>query len=145
MREFGCPTADPEMYFSAYDYVLNQAQSADEHSLVKLYQYFFPDEEGGLDGAQEDANSPWRAGAFRLFISPTSGHKGRASNLAKALAGSEVHGFVAHAMLEPRRESQDDIEEALRTCDALCAILTPAFAQSRWCDQEIGMVVAQRN
>lgn len=32
---------------------------------------------------------------------------------------------------------------ALRTCDALLALLTPGFHESKWCDQEVGWVLGR--
>jgi hypothetical protein len=64
--------------------------------------------------------------------------------MASAFERIGVHGFVAHDTIEPTREWQDVIETALLTCDAMCAMLTPDFRESNWCDQEVGIVVAQR-
>lgn len=52
--------------------------------------------------------------------------------------------FVAHDTIEPSKEWQDEIESALRTCQALCALLTPDFVGSKWCDQEVGFAVSRR-
>ena len=38
----------------------------------------------------------------------------------------------------PTRQWQDEIEEALRSMDALAALLTPGFHESKWTDQEVG-------
>jgi hypothetical protein len=59
-------------------------------------------------------------------------------------AALELHGvscFVAHEDIEPTREWQDEIEEALRTMDALAALLSPDFHESKWTDQEVGFAV----
>lgn len=45
---------------------------------------------------------------------------------------------MAHDDIEPTKEWQLEIERALRTADALAAIITPDFVDSRWCDQEVG-------
>lgn len=37
-----------------------------------------------------------------------------------------------------------EIEKALFTMDALCAIVVPDFIKSQWCDQEIGIALGQR-
>ncbi len=55
-----------------------------------------------------------------------------------------VDTFVAHDDIEPTREWQDAIEAALRTCDALCALMTSDFIESKWCDQEVGFAIARR-
>jgi hypothetical protein len=55
-----------------------------------------------------------------------------------------VDAFVAHDTIEPTREWRDVLEAALLSCDALCAILTPDFLSSPWCDQEVGFAIARR-
>ncbi len=90
------------------------------------------------EGVQEDVPSFWQAGYFRLFISHTSGNKESAHRLKLALAEYHVAAFVAHDDIEPTKEWQAEIERALRTMDAVAAIITPDFFESRWCDQEVG-------
>src|SRR5262249_54560409 len=51
--------------------------------------------------------------------------------------------FVAHEDIEPSLEWQDVIEEALKTCGAMVAWLTPDFPTSDWTDQEIGYCLAR--
>ena len=70
--------------------------------------------------------------------------KQRAAKLSERLARYGVHAFVAHEDIEPTKEWQIEIERALRSCDALCAFLTPEFVESKWCDQEVGFVVEAR-
>jgi TIR domain-containing protein len=86
----------------------------------------------------EDTLSFWQTGFFRLFISHTSATKSSAHNLKAALGKFQVAAFVAHDDIEPTREWQLEIERALRTADALAAIITPDFVESSWCDQEVG-------
>jgi|SRR5579863_5034477 len=93
-----------------------------------------------LENGQEEEESPsfWQTGSFRLFISHTSANKTSAHNLKAALGRYSIAAFVAHDDIEPIREWQLEIERALRTSDALAAIITPDFVDSRWCDQEVG-------
>jgi hypothetical protein len=86
----------------------------------------------------EDAPSFWQTGFFRLFISHTHPNKTSAHNLKTALGKYPIAAFVAHDDIEPIKEWQLEIERALRTADALAAIITPDFIESRWCDQEVG-------
>lgn len=88
--------------------------------------------------AAEEAPSFWQPGFFRLFISHTSANKVAAHNLASFLKKYQVVSFVAHDDIEPTKEWQAEIERALRTADALTAIITPDFLGSKWCDQEVG-------
>lgn len=91
------------------------------------------------EGAAEEAASFWQPGFFRLFISHTSASKTSAHNLKNSLAKHQVASFVAHDDIEPTKEWQAEIERALRTADAMTAIVTPDFIQSKWCDQEVGI------
>lgn len=90
------------------------------------------------EAAQEDVPSFWQPGYFRLFISHTSANKESAHRLKQALAEYHVAAFVAHDDIEPTKEWQAEIERALRTMDAVAAIISPDFFESRWCDQEVG-------
>lgn len=94
-------------------------------------------------GAQEEVPSFWQPGYFRLFITHLAGDKAKAHKLKEALAIYQVAAFVAHDDIEPTREWQPEIERALRTMDALVAILSPRFIESKWCDQEVGMAIGR--
>jgi len=87
--------------------------------------------------------APWEAGTFRLFVSHTSENRERAARLRETLALWGVEAFVAHDAIEPTRDWKNVIEAALLTCDALCAVFTPDFHESLWCDQEIGFARAR--
>ena len=43
-----------------------------------------------------------------------------------------------HVDIKPSKEWEVEIEKALFSMNALCAILTPDFNESSWCDQEVG-------
>jgi hypothetical protein len=86
----------------------------------------------------EEAPSFWQAGFFRLFISHTSANRDSAHRLKQAVSEYNVAAFVAHDDIEPTTEWEAEIERALRTMDALAAIISPDFFESRWCDQEVG-------
>jgi TIR domain len=88
--------------------------------------------------ASEEVPSFWQPGFFRMFITHTSAHKVAAHNLASFLKKFQIVSFVAHDDIEPTKEWQAEIERALRTADALTAIITPDFLGSKWCDQEVG-------
>jgi hypothetical protein len=144
LQEFGFPVADLDYYNGLYDYAVAQVRQGEDQALADIDSYLHPSQEPVPSFQATDDDSPWKPGSFRLFVSHTTAQKRRAGNLATALDTYGVHCFVAHDTIEPTREWQDEIEKALRSCDALCAILTADFVSSRWCDQEVGMVVAQR-
>ena len=89
--------------------------------------------------ATEEVTSFWQPGFFRLFITHTSAYKSSAHNLRNSLTKYQVVSFVAHDDIEPTKEWQSEIERALRTADALTAIITPDLLSSKWCDQEVGI------
>lgn len=95
-------------------------------------------EENEDNVVSENVVKSWTPGYFRMFISHVSLHKQSAANLKLALADYGISGFVAHEDLEPTTEWQEEIIAALRSMDALCAILTEEFNESTWCDQEVG-------
>lgn len=89
------------------------------------------------------APSFWREGFLRLFISHVSTIKEEAAALSEELGNYGVSGFVAHVDIEPTKEWEDEIRMGLSTCDALAALLTPEFHESRWTDQEVGVAVGR--
>lgn len=85
----------------------------------------------------------WTPGYFKLFLSHVSGFKKTTSQLEFALKKYAISGFVAHEDIEPSLEWQTEIEAALKSMDALVAILMEGFKESSWCDQEVGAAVAR--
>jgi len=84
----------------------------------------------------------WDNGFYRLFISHSSKIKDKANQLKKALLEYSISGFVAHDDIEPSKEWQSVIEDALISCDGLVALLNDDFQNSRWTDQEVGICYA---
>lgn len=85
----------------------------------------------------------WLPNHFRLFLSHISTFKVKTAQLQKILKDYGISSFVAHEDIEPTQEWQDEIETALHSMDALCAILTPKFNESAWTDQEVGVAVGR--
>jgi hypothetical protein len=83
----------------------------------------------------------WEPDYFRLFIAHVATNKAVAHQLKNHLKPFYVSCFVAHDDIERTREWQDEIEEALRTMDALAALLSPDFHSSLWTDQEVGFAI----
>mgnify|MGYP002546166923 FL=1 len=86
----------------------------------------------------------WNFGYYRIFISHLTKDKISAANLKAALAVYGISCFVAHEDIEPTKEWANEIEKALLTMDCLCAIITPQFIDSKWCDQEVGFALGRR-
>ena len=142
LHTFDLPRADYEDWATIRDYVLSTLtyRDADDDAIAELDLYLRGDGPGNV----EDGEQLWQSGALRLFLSHTSGHKDRAGQIASIASRIGIHAFVAHTTIEPTREWRDVIQTALTSCDALCAMVTPDFVQSPWCDQEVGYVLAQR-
>jgi hypothetical protein len=89
----------------------------------------------------------WTAGKLRLFVSHVSRIKTSATRLKAALDTFGVDAFVAHEDIEPTQEwaleLELELELALRSMHALCAIVTPDFHTSLWCDQEVGFALGR--
>lgn len=85
----------------------------------------------------------WQEGFMRLFISHVATIKDDASSLSRQLSALGISGFVAHEDIEPTKEWEDEIRLGLSTCDALLALLTPEFHESKWTDQEVGVAVGR--
>lgn len=74
---------------------------------------------------------------FRLFISH-SGFVRRVGEFRSSLRSFSIHAFVAHKDIAPTSRWQEEIEDALKTCDAIAPFLTISFHKSDWTDQEVG-------
>ena len=85
-----------------------------------------------------EPSSYWKVGYYKVFISHVSKYKSSASNLKMMLEPYGISAFVAHEDIKPSKEWEVEIEKALFSMNALCAILTPDFNKSLWCDQEVG-------
>lgn len=96
-----------------------------------------------VESESEAIPSFWEPGHFRLFISHAVEKKENAHLLKDALARFQIAAFVAHDDIAPTKEWQAEIEAALRTMDALAAMVSPAFLGSKWCDQEVGVALGR--
>jgi hypothetical protein len=88
--------------------------------------------------AERPASQDSVAGMFDLFLSHSTAQREIAGGLRQALQKYQVDAFVAHDTIEFDHDWRDVIVERLRTCSAMLAIVSPEFASSDWCDQEVG-------
>lgn len=137
LETFGASTSDFGDWSTQGEYVVSMLVGTPDDALADLDAYL-----SGL-GSSVDDDQIWTSGAFRLFISHTTAHRKRAASIAESAKRVGMHGFVAHDTIEPTTEWLKVIESALMSCDAMCAIVTPDFAESRWCDQEVGFALAR--
>jgi hypothetical protein len=135
LDEFGAEWVDLE---DPTRRTLARLRTLSDNNLIGLNAYLHP-EDADPAATVDSTAGPWEQDHFRLFVSHTSAHKQVAGGLRDGLLGLQIDCFVAHTTIEPTREWVEEIERALRTCDALVALITPDFINSRWCDQEIGL------
>ena len=106
--------------------------------------FFQPASEDNYAIGEDADTSMWANGYFRLFISHLTDDKQAATNLNTCIKSYGIDCFVAHEDIRVSREWQTEIENALFTMDALCAIVTKDFKKSDWCDQEVGIALGQK-
>jgi hypothetical protein len=139
LRQFKLRTTDL-WEGNAQSYVINMVQEASDDVLLELAAHL------GMESTpRPSALTPtfWKTGHLRLFISHISEQKVDVTNLRTWLDSYNISGFIAHVDIEPTKKWQSEIELALSTADALVAVLTPKFPQSRWTDQEIGFALGR--
>lgn len=88
-------------------------------------------------------NRIWAGGHYRIFLSHHHRIKNDAMALKRHLRMYGVDCFVAHEDIEPTEEWQSKIADALRSTNALIAMLTEDFHGSFWTDQEIGYALGR--
>jgi len=76
------------------------------------------------------------------FISYSHKNKKSAGVVKDILGQNKIEAFLAHQDIEPSDEWKEVILENLKNCDALIAIITKEFRESKWTDQEAGYVQA---
>lgn len=138
LRQFGLPTQSA--YGGELDFVIANIDGASDTQLSQLAQHV------GLTVEMPVAAEAgtWVPDHFRLFITHLSTDQKLASALKSALRAHCISGFVAHVDIEPTKEWQDIIEQALLSAEALTAIMTARFKDSDWVDQEIGAAIGRR-
>jgi hypothetical protein len=139
LNQFGFSITDT-FTGSKSSYIIQALNNDDDESLIGLASH--------LNIVEESADSEinpgfWKDGYLRLFISHLATNKENAQNIKNLLEQYSITGFVAHTDIEPTKEWQDEIEMALRTCDAMLVLMVPDFHESKWTDQEIGVALGR--
>lgn len=132
------PTSDFYPGDTRRAYVIQMIKDAGDEALVALHSYL-QDEAGS--GLLED--SPFAGEAVRVFFSHLAIHRDLVGDVGQVLDEFGVQAFVAHDDIEPSKQWQAVIESALRDCDAMVVFLHEGFAESAWCDQEVGWVMGR--
>lgn len=147
-----------------YHYKLESLSSKEKEIIIKAFHVIYPikaneieinhiefyphpdkallDDEKLLIRKEMEEPKYWDKGSYRLFISHSAKIKIQANQLKKALSDYTISSFVAHDDIEPSKEWQSVIEDALFTCDGVLALLNEDFTKSKWTEQEIGICYA---
>ena len=140
LKEYGIKGL-PDGYGSKRVYVQKILESAPSSLVIKI------GEELGVHKSdeviEEDARC-WNFGFFKMFISHLTTNKDSATNLKICLNEYAISGFVAHEDIEPSKEWMNEIERSLFSMNSICAIVTPDFIKSAWCDQEVGVAIGRK-
>lgn len=121
-------------------YIINQLKDESDDKLAGLTDHLAENKAR----VKKPESSVWEPGYFKLFMSHITADKVEVAAIKEALMPKGVSAFVAHEDIRPSKEWQDEIENALNTCDALAAYLTPDFHLSKWTDQEVGFAMSRR-
>lgn len=140
LKQFGLPWTNQWQRGDKKGYVVDMIGEADDDKLLALGKHL------GVESELAQVNAPsfWQAQEPRVFISHVSSFKKEATGFKTSMGLFGISGFVAHEDIEPTKKWQDEIELALSTMDALLALLTPGFNESKWTDQEVGVAVGRR-
>lgn len=140
LQEFGARTTDTWSGSDGFAYVIAMLKGVDDLTLNQLAEHL------NIATGEDSVLDPpefWGENRLCVFISHLAKHKVYASELQEALAAYGISCFVAHEDIEPDAEWQAEIEKALRTCDALLALLHEGFNDSLWAEQEVGYALGR--
>jgi nucleoside 2-deoxyribosyltransferase len=140
LNEFGASTTDFWQGADRFAYIVEMLKNVGDTVLSQLAAHLSI--ETGV-GSVLDPPAFWSENQLRVFISHLAKNKIYASQLQTELAACGISCFVAHEDIEPDAEWQGEIEKALRTCDALVALLHEGFHESIWTDQEVGYALGR--
>ena len=90
-----------------------------------------------------DSLAFWKPGLARVFISHRDAHKAEARELSEALEDYGMACFVAHDTIQPRKLWRGEILKGLRTMEVMVLFLTDDFADSLYCNQEVGYALGR--
>ena len=79
---------------------------------------------------------------LNIFLSYSHKAKKLAGGLKAGLEEFGFNAFLAHEDIRPSARWRTEIRKALRECDIFIPLLTKAFSESDWTDQETGFALA---
>lgn len=141
LGQFSIPTTEYYNHHEKKRELIGHIQQATDDELNQLAIHLGVDvvRRSPTDAGEDVVSSFWKQDSVRLFISHKWEDRQIATDIQAALEPNGIACFVAHRDIEPTREWALEIEAALSSCHALCALLTPKFRTSYWTDHEVGM------
>lgn len=139
LRQFDLPWTDNWGGDKA-DYIIAMLAKATDEKLMDLASHL------GYELQTKQAVSEpsfWRAGCFKLFVSHLSDHRAEVAELQTSLHEFHISAFVAHTDIQPTKEWEEEILQALSSADAALAMLHETFHASNWTDQECGAALGR--
>lgn len=113
----------------------------DDDQLLEVAEIVYAENDEEVSPAEEQIETVWNEGAFKLFLTHSAKHKAFATEVARHLHAKGIHGFVAHDTMVEDQEWADQLQRHLKTMDALAVLCHPEVNESAWCQQEIGWVM----
>lgn len=92
---------------------------------------------------EKEVKAIWEPDFLRAFLSHKSEFKKEAASLRDCMLDRGVSCFVAHEDIEPTKEWQEVIENALFSMDVMIPLITEKFPDSKWTDQEVGIAIGR--
>ncbi len=80
---------------------------------------------------------------MKVFLSYSDEDKALSGKIKQELEDYGLSVFLAHEDIEPLAEWVDTIRAELEACIVFIPILTEAFRESKWTDQETGIAIAR--
>lgn len=140
LKQFGLPWSYQWNGSGTEDYILDMISDISDQSLVELAKHL------GVVTELESAETPdfWSPNQPRIFFSHLATEKKTVAAIKTELEKYGLVCFVAHEDIEPTKQWQSEIELALTSMDALVALLTQGFHESKWTDQEVGVAIGRK-
>jgi hypothetical protein len=145
LDEFGCSTEE-DWRGGTDAYIVAMLRGCSDEVLTQLDRYLHPSASAPVEpqpATFDDPTNPWIGAGLRLFLSHVHPYAEHVGEIRKSLARRSIDAFVAHDAIEPTEDWKQVILNALGSCDACMAFLTPDFSASVWCDQEVGFCIAR--
>lgn len=97
----------------------------------------------GVQQIAPETVSFWKPGLVRAFVSHRDSDKVGAREFGDAIEKYGISTFVAHDTIEPMSSWRDEILKGLKTMEVMIALVTEAYHESEWTNQEVGYALGK--